>query len=241
MWHDIMSFLVHVQGAIRDSIGSDIRVFASSRDWLALLTVLPLGIVFGAVHALTPGHSKMVLATYLVGSPLKLLEGIGVAMILSLTHIATAVLITILALPLIETGLTSAGRAPLLEDVSRGLLALIGVWMVIRAWRGPPEHHSEGAFVGVMAGLIPCPLTLFAMVLAISRGVPEAGLVFAVAMMLGVMLTLSSVAVGAILLKDGFATVLESHGTKLWRIGRIAEAAAGLLLVAIGLREVFLR
>lgn len=241
MWQDIMSFLVHVQGAIRDSIGSDLRIFASSRDWYALLTVLPLGILFGAVHALTPGHSKMVLATYLVGSPYKLLEGVGVAMVLSLTHILTAVLIAVLALPLIETSLTSAGRAPMLEDLSRGLLALIGIWMIVRAWRGPPEHHSEGALVGVMAGLIPCPLTLFAMVLAISRGVPEAGFVFAAAMMLGVMLTLSSVAAGAILLKDGFAKVLEDHGAKLQRVGRITEAAAGLLLVAIGLREVFLR
>lgn len=241
MWQDVMSFLVHVQGAIRDSIGSDIRVFASSRDWFALFSVLPLGIVFGAVHALTPGHSKMVLATYLAGSPFKLLEGIGVAMVLSFTHILTAVLIALLALPLIETSLTSAGRAPLLEDLSRGVLALIGVWMVVRAWHGPPEHHREGAFVGVMAGLIPCPLTLFAMVLAISRGVPEAGLVFAAAMMLGVMLTLSSVAAGAILLKGGFARLLAQHGATLQRIGRVTEAAAGLVLVVIGLREVLFR
>jgi len=241
MWQDIMSFLVHIQGAIRDSIGSDVAVFATSRDWTALLTVLPLGIVFGAVHALTPGHSKVVLATYLVGSPFRLMEAVGVAIVLSVTHILTAVLIAILALPLIETGLTSAGRAPQLESISRGALALIGVWMVVRAWRGPPEHHSEGTFVGIMAGLIPCPLTLFAMVLAISRGVPAAGLVFAAAMMLGVMFTLSSVAAGAILLKDGFAKALESHGGVLQRVGRTTEGTAGLLLLAIGLRELFVR
>lgn len=241
MWQDILSFLVHVQGTIRDSIGADLRVFAASRDWSALIAVLPLGIAFGAVHALTPGHSKMVLATYLVGSPFKVLEGVGVAAVLAFTHVLTAVLIAVLALPLIETSLTRAGRAPLLEDVSRGLLALIGVWMLVRAWRGPSEHHAEGPFVGVMAGLIPCPLTLFAMVLAISRGIPEAGLVFAAALMLGVMLTLSAVAATSILLKDGFARLLDSHGTKLQRVGRVAEAVAGLLLLVIGLREVFLR
>jgi nickel/cobalt exporter len=241
MWQDIMPFLVHVQGVIRDSISADIRVFASSRDWSAFLSVLPLGVVFGAVHALTPGHSKMVLATYLAGSPFRLLEGIGVAMVLSFTHILTAVLIALLALPLIQTGLTNAGRAPVLEVVSRGMLSLIGAWMIVRAWRDPAKHHTHGAFVGVVAGLIPCPLTLFAMVLAISRGVPEAGLVFAAAMMLGVMLTLSSVAAGAILAKDGFARMLTNHGATLQRVGRVTEAAAGLLLIVIGLREVFIR
>jgi ABC-type nickel/cobalt efflux system permease component RcnA len=241
MWQDILSFLVHVQGAIRDSIGADLRVFAASRDWSTLIAVLPLGIAFGAVHALTPGHSKTVLATYLVGAPLKVLEGVGVAAVLAFTHVLTAVLIAVLALPLIETGLTSAGRAPLLEDVSRGLLALIGVWMLVRAWRGPSEHHAEGAFVGIMAGLIPCPLTLFAMVLAISRGVPEAGLVFAGALMLGVMTTLSAVAVAAILAKDSFTRLLGRHGAKLQRVSRVIEAGAGVVLVVIGLQEVLLR
>ena len=242
MWQEILSFLVHVQGVIRDSIGADIRLFATSRDWFALLTVLPFGVAFGAVHALTPGHSKMVLATYLVGSPYKVLGGIGVAMILSLTHILSAVVIAILALPVIEISLTSAGRAPLLEDLSRGLLAIIGTWMVVRAWRGPqPNQHSEGAAVGVMAGLIPCPLTLFAMVLAINRGVPEAGLVFAVAMMVGVMLTLSGVAAAAVLAKTGFARLLENHGHTLQRIGRLTEGVAGLALIGIGVYEVVLR
>ncbi|WP_425459635.1 hypothetical protein [Hankyongella ginsenosidimutans] len=35
-----------------------------------------------------------------------------------------------------------------------------------------------------MAGLIPCPLTLFVMTFALSRGVPEAGVAFAGVMML---------------------------------------------------------
>ena len=45
--------------------------------------------------------------------------------------------------------------------------------------------------MGVVAGLVPCPLTLFAMVAGISRGVPEAGLTFAVATLFGVAFTLS--------------------------------------------------
>ncbi len=42
----------------------------------------------------------------------------------------------------------------------------------------PPHVHGEreGVAVGFMAGLISCPLTLFVMTFAISRGVPEAGI-----------------------------------------------------------------
>ncbi|TIS73155.1 MAG: hypothetical protein E5W94_28800 [Mesorhizobium sp.] len=64
-----------------------------------------------------------------------------------------------------------------------------------------PDHRivigtrGEGEAVGVMSGLIPCPLALFVTTFAMSRGVPGAGVLFAVTMMAGVALTLSRVAV----------------------------------------------
>ncbi|UYN96429.1 MAG: sulfite exporter TauE/SafE family protein [Enhydrobacter sp.] len=66
----------------------------------------------------------------------------------------------------------------MLEDLSRGLLGVIGLWMLWRASRRANHAHGvgEGAAVGFMAGLIPCPLTLFVMTFAITRGVPEAGI-----------------------------------------------------------------
>lgn len=60
-----------------------------------------------------------------------------------------------------------------------------------------------------MAGLVPCPLTLFAMFYALARGVPEAGLMFAVAMMLRILATLAVVALLTVFMRDaliGFMT-----------------------------------
>jgi ABC-type nickel/cobalt efflux system permease component RcnA len=218
-----------------------VNAFAASHDWMLLASVLPLGILFGAVHALTPGHSKTVLASYLAGSPFSVLRGMGVALTLSFTHILTAVLIAVLALPLITVTLGGAGRAPLLQDLSRAMLAGIGVWMLLRAWRRTNHHHhhaSQGMMVGVMAGLIPCPLTLFVMIYALSRGVPEAGIVFAIAIMLGVTLTLSSVAILTVSVRNSVTTLIERYGGHLDYAARFIEAAAGMLLILIGVREV---
>src|SRR5215203_3555980 len=112
---------------------------------------------------------------------LAVLRGIGVAGALALTHVGSAVVLALAAAPILSRTLGGVGRAPVLEDISRGLLALIGLWFLWRAWRGPLHEHREGVMVGVIAGLVPCPLTLFAMFLALSRGVPEAGLTFALA------------------------------------------------------------
>ena len=91
--------------------------------------------------------------------------------------------------------------------------------------------------VGVVAGLIPCPLTLFTMFFALSRGVPEAGLTFALAMMLGVGLTLGLVALLSVVARDRLMTLGALHGVSLERLGRSLDGFAGVVLVVIGVRE----
>jgi ABC-type nickel/cobalt efflux system permease component RcnA len=196
-----------------------------------------MGIVFGAVHAMTPGHSKSVLATYLTGSSAGLGRSLTVSLVLSFTHVTSAVLIALLSLPLVSVALGSVGRAPMLEDVSRGLLGLIGAWMLWRAVRHPLHAHGdqEGVAVGIMAGLIPCPLTLFVMTFAMIRGVPEAGIAFAVTMMAGVAFTLSVVALVTVFFRNQLANLLRSRPKLVAVVTRSLEAVAGTILVAVAL------
>jgi len=234
--------LVEIQRTIYTALAEQIKLLSAEGDWLAFLAFLPMGILFGAIHALTPGHSKAVLATYLAGSESKIGRGLLVSLILSFTHVTIAVLIAVLSLPLVSIALGSVGRAPLLEDISRGLLGLIGLWMLWRALRHGHHHHKhEGEAVGVMAGLVPCPLTLFVMTFAIARGVPAAGILFAGTMMIGVALTLSCVAVLSIVLRERLVRFVEGRPRLFEGITRAIEGVAGAALVALAIHEIFLR
>lgn len=135
--------LVAIQREIYLAFADHIKEFAGTGDWSLLLAYLPTGIVFGAVHALTPGHSKAVLATYLTGSTASVRRGLAVSLVLSFVHVGMSVLIAMLSLPLVSATLGSAGRAPLLEDVSRGLLGLIGLWMLWQGFRGAAHVHGQ--------------------------------------------------------------------------------------------------
>src|SRR5918993_941776 len=232
-----MDFLVGLQRWINTSITADLSAFAATRDWFALLAVLPFGIAFGAVHALTPGHGKTVLASYLVGSRLAVLRSLGVAGALALTHVGSAVILALPAAPLITRTLGGAGQAPLLEGLSRGMLGLIGLWFLVRAIRGQTHRHHEEVMVGVIAGLIPCPLTLFAMFLALARGVPEAGLTFALSMFLGVGLILAAMAGLVVLARTWFVAVAARHGASIAQLSRVLEGLTGVMLVALGVKE----
>ena len=238
-----MQDIVGFQREIYLVLAQQIQAVARGGGWGAFLVYLPMGILFGAAHALTPGHSKMVLATYLAGSPLGLLRGLIVSLALSFTHVTMSVVIALLSLPLVSASLGSVGRAPMLEDISRGLLGLIGVWMLYRACRRRPHthDHGEGVAVGFMAGLVPCPLTLFVMTYAISRGVPAVGIAFAATMMLGVALTMSVVAAATVSFRQTAVHLIENRADLLDKSTRILEAVAGLALMLIALRELTFR
>lgn len=236
LFQDLISF----QREIYFAFARHIQSFADARDWASFVAYLPMGILFGAAHALTPGHSKTLLATYLTASPLSALRALAVSAALSVTHVGLSVVIALLSLPLISVTLGSVGRAPLLEGISRSLMGLIGAWMMFRALRGRPHKHDqgEGLAFGFFAGLIPCPLTLFIMTYSITRGVPEAGIAFAFAMMIGICVVLSLLALMTVLFRQGVAHLVENRSHLLERLSRAIEMLVGLILIAVAIREV---
>jgi ABC-type nickel/cobalt efflux system permease component RcnA len=91
--------------------------------------------------------------------------------------------------------------------------------------------------MGIVAGLVPCPLTLFVMMLAVSRGVPEAGLAFALAMFLGVAAVLISIAATVAFARDRAEGWMGRHGARLSVASRWLDVFAGLALIGVALQE----
>lgn len=110
IWSDMLQWVIEVQRDIYLAFAEHIKTFAEDGSWAALAAFLPMGIVFGAVHAMTPGHSKSVLATYLTGSSAGLGRSLTVSLVLSFTHVTSAVLIALLSLPLVSIALGSVGQ-----------------------------------------------------------------------------------------------------------------------------------
>jgi len=229
LFQDLVAIQREIYLAFADRIGN----FAQTGDWTLLAAYLPMGILFGVVHALTPGHSKAVLATYLTGSIASVPRGLAASLVLSAVHVGMSVVIALLSLPLVSVALGSVGRAPLLEDTSRGLLGVIGLWMLWQGLRGSGHRHGQGMAAGFAAGLIPCPLTLFVMTFAISRGVPEAGVAFAVVMMVGVALVLGTVATAAVLFRQQLLRLLSTRPRAVDIVKRAIQIVAGLALVVV--------
>ena len=159
---------------------------------------------------------------------------------LAVTHVLSAILLVLAGFSLLQRTLGGAGRAPDVELASGVLVAMIGVWLLWRALRNRSATREGGSaktsgILAVTTGLVPCPLTTFVMVYAVSHGVVLAGLAVSMAMAIGLITTLALFALGAIFARDKTLRILNRFGDWPRRIGRGLEVFGAAGVAAFGI------
>jgi len=110
---------------------------------LGLWTLLLLSAAFGAVHALTPGHGKTLVAAYLVGERGTVWHALLLGVVTTLTHTGTVLLVAA-ALVLMFPDAVPAHVQTALGFIGGLLIAGLGFWLVLRRLSGGPDHIHIG-------------------------------------------------------------------------------------------------
>ena len=209
---------------------------------LVLLLLAAFG--WGAIHALSPGHGKAMVAAYLVGTRGSARDAVVLGATVTVTHTAGVVALGLVALGL-SAWVLPEQLYPWLNLVSGVLVVGVGV-IVLRgriAKRAhhhhhhhdhdhPHEHHHRRSLLamGASAGLIPCPSALVVLLGAVAQHRIGLGLVLIVAFSAGLAATLT-----------GLGIAVVHAGKLLARLpvpGRLAAAVPALsaaLIVIVGL------
>jgi len=189
---------------------------------LLILFLLAAAFGWGALHALSPGHGKALVAGYLVGSRGTPRHALILGLTVTATHTAA-----VFALGLV---ILAASEYVLPEDlypwlgVASGLMVVaIGFTVMrsrLRRWRSlreleaerapTPGHRAHGHShgqpltmrgligLGVSGGLVPCPSALVVLIAAISQHRVGLGMVLILAFSLGLAATLTAVGLAVI-------------------------------------------
>jgi ABC-type nickel/cobalt efflux system permease component RcnA len=107
------------------------------------VVLLLLAAAFGAVHALTPGHGKTMVAAYLIGEQGTVWNALLLGLVVTLTHTA-AVLILAALLPRFFPGAVPATIQTVLGLVGGLLIAGLGLWLLLRRLSGRADHFHLG-------------------------------------------------------------------------------------------------
>jgi nickel/cobalt exporter len=230
-----MHTLVSIQQWLYQSMGQGLGDLGGGTAG-AIVLAMAAAVLFGAVHALMPGHGKTVLISYHLGKETRPIESFTNGAIVALTHVGLAVLLVLGGFAVISRAFAYGGRTPHFEMASGALILLIGAYLL---WRSLRSAHvaasSSGRTLALVTGMIPCPLTTFIMSYALARGVIGAGLLVTAAMAVGMVLTVAGITVGASLARRKFVEVLKRSETLRYAVGRVLEIGGSIAVIVFGL------
>jgi nickel/cobalt transporter (NicO) family protein len=235
-----MHILIDAQHWLYGGSADGLKAVANSTDPIKLTAALAFAVLFGGVHALMPGHGKSVLMSYYLGRPGRIAGSVASSALLVLTHVGTAIVLVLTGFLVVQRTLAGAGRTPALETISSALIVGIGIFLLVTGLRGQHRAQpSNNPLLAVAAGFVPCPLTTFIMVYAVSNGIIAAGLLVIAAMASGMIITVSLFALAAVFLRERLFRLLERRG-KLWHgvahsfeiVSAVAVIASGIWLLA---------
>jgi len=225
---------------------------ASGRGVLLVLLLAAFG--WGALHALSPGHGKAMVAAYLVGTRGTARHAIALGATVTVTHTIGVFALGVVTLALSQYVLPE-DLYPWLTLISGLLVVTIGAGVLrtrmrtarhARAHaRGHAHSHAHGhdhshdhehdlswkglLGMGTAAGLIPCPSALVVLLAAISQHEVALGLVLITAFSLGLAATLTGLGLVVVSARRWIPPSLAAG-----RLAAVLPAASALLIVGVG-------
>ena len=213
---------------------------ASGRGVLLVLLAAAFG--WGALHALSPGHGKAMVAAYLVGTRGRPRHAVALGATVTVTHTIGVFALGVVTLALSQYVLPE-DLYPWLTLTSGLLVVAVGLGVLrARARRARQHnhhhHHHEHEHdlswkgllgMGAAAGLIPCPSALVVLLAAISQHQVALGLLLITAFSLGLAATLTWL--GLIVVS---ARRLIPPRLAAGRVAAVLPAASALLIVGVG-------
>ena len=225
-----------------DGLASVFARASSGRGALVFLLLAAFG--WGALHALSPGHGKAMVAAYLVGTRGRARHAVALGATVTVTHT-----MGVFALGLVTLALSAYVLPEQLYpwlNLTSGLLVLGVGGAVLRARlphrrphaHGQHHHHDHAGeritprslvAMGASAGLIPCPSALVVLLAAIAQAQVALGLVLIGAFSLGLAATLTALGLAVVR-----ASALTARLSPSGRLVTVVPAASALVIVAAG-------
>jgi nickel/cobalt transporter (NicO) family protein len=242
-------WLVQTQHQLNESIADafhDVET-GGSRDALAL--ILGLAFLYGVLHAIGPGHGKSVVASYFVAHRARWTSGILMGSLISLIQgVSAIVLVGILAIILQAKQVQILNRGTLVELVSYGLIAIIGIWMFYRAASGKLHAHADHDHYGhdhdhhhhkldprliLATGLTPCASAIIILLFALANHAFGLGVIAVAVLTVGMAVTISTIGVATVLGRRALLTVIDKAGMETHRLERGLAMAAAVVIVGV--------
>lgn len=239
--------LVRNQLELRTALAEYLKSWKEEKSAVLLLSIIGASFLYGVLHALGPGHRKIVVFSIYIARKSPWWEPFAASLSLASLHGGMAILLLFLFRSV--SGALSSSTAPVslyMEGFAWTSLVLLSSFLLLKAVLDllRKKSHTESSLsLGalILTGIYPCPGAILVLILATSLNSVSAGIISVSAMSLGMSLPILLFAYLGWFGREGLVLSLRKNEALLRKAGTLIEIAgfAFLLLFSAWLSAPF--
>ncbi len=238
IYNEIIKHIVIWQYELNRIIATNIRDI-NDENYLSIYSlVIGIAFLYGLIHAAGPGHGKALVALYFSKGKGDYKEAFKLGYMISIIHAISAIVVTFSLFFILKTMFRQnfnefSNTAMMISSI---MIIMVGLYLIYGAIKEKykpchddniPEQKSKYA-VALGVGLVPCPGVMTIVLFCIMLKQFILGILAAIAMSIGMGLTISVVGILSVLFANKTSNFVNKKAY-------ILEAISGILIVILGI------
>ncbi|MCD6172622.1 MAG: high frequency lysogenization protein HflD [Sulfurimonas sp.] len=231
--------LIQWQYQLNSFISTNIRSLNDENSLSTSFLILGIAFTYGLVHAIGPGHGKALVALYFTSNKSDYKKAFKMGYMIAIIHALSALIFTFGIFLILKTMFRKNFNefSEMAMQISAVMIIGVGIYLIYEAFSGRKhkEKHlkksskSEVA-VAFSAGIVPCPGVMTIVLFCVVLGQYTLGILSAIAMSIGMGLTISVAGILSIAFGRKTNGLLNKKAYILEMIGGFLVLSLGIIL-----------
>jgi ABC-type nickel/cobalt efflux system permease component RcnA len=241
-YNSIIKHLTTWQYQLNSYISTHIRAIDDEGSIMMSLMVLGIAFIYGLIHAAGPGHGKAIVGFYFSGkkeqnrAKRNYLEAFEMGYMIAIVHTISALITTFGLYFIIKKMFYKNFHETYAQimHISAMMIMIVGAFIIYEAYKNRKNHeknisqNSKSKYaIAFSAGIVPCPGVMTIVLFSVMQKKFILGILSAIAMSIGMGLTISVVGILGIL----FNKQTNNFSSK---VGYVLQMMSGVIIILLG-------
>jgi len=240
LYNKLLHTLVGWQYELNSYISTTIRSLNDENSLGTSLLILGIAFLYGLIHAAGPGHGKALVALYFTSNKSDYKKAFKMGYMISVIHAISALIFTFGIFFILKTMFRKNFNefSEIAMLISAVMITLVGLYLIYEAYSGRKHKEKKAkksskseVAVAFSAGVVPCPGVMTIVLFCIVLNQFTLGILAAIAMSIGMGLTISLAGIFSIAFSRKAGGFLNEKTYILEMIGGLLVFSLGVFLL----------
>lgn len=240
------------QHRLNAKLTEQVKRVKDDRSWNTFLPLIFISFFYGVLHAVGPGHGKVVVFSYFISRKASIKKSIFLGILISFFHAFSGIVIVLALYFVIKTAYLSPFEAisRKIKFVSYSLILLIGLLLLLNSIfnikaglnsntgkKNPLneiQKNKDLLPIAFAVGMVPCPGVVIIMLFALSFNLLIIGVAMSFIMAMGMAITITMAGIISILGREGIVKGLGQREGVLLMFQKGLAVFGSLIIITLG-------